>query len=548
MVLGLDAPRRRDGDLRRHARTRRCPTPLRTVGAVLETAFHPARSGPQPPAGLLPGRRASRCPAPTRCSSRSAWPTPATAAPAATPSACASASRWPTALLGDPAVLVLDEPANGLDPEGIQWLRGFLRHLAHEQGRTVLVSSHLLSEVEQTVDRVVIVGAGRLVREGSMEQLRSGADGAGTVLVRSPEMRPARRGAARRRAPASRQDDGALTVTGATPAEIGHRAFAAGDRAARAAAAHQRPRGDLLPAHQRLRSSSPPRPPARPPPRRPPDDPPGALRVDQALHHPGRGSACCSAPASWSAASPRCSPASPGRTQNGQPGIPPVGDASSTRQLAFAVAANATVLLLILGIIGMTQEYRHRTATPTFLTEPRRGRVVVAKLLAYALVAVPFALVVARRQRAGRDGLRRRPRRRAVAERATTCRSSAASGLALVIYAVIGVGHRRPAAQPGRRHRRRRWSTCSSSSRSIRSIPATLQGAYKWLPGGALEAMTRDLPGAGPARAVAGRPAAARLRSARRRPRHAPGRPARRRLTADRRARPHRPIENGDRA
>src|ERR671929_151038 len=62
-----------------------------------------------------------------------------------------------TALLGDPGVLVLDEPANGLDPEGIHWLRGFLRHLAHDQGRTVLVSSHLLAEVEQTADRVVIV-------------------------------------------------------------------------------------------------------------------------------------------------------------------------------------------------------------------------------------------------------------------------------------------------------------------------------------------------------------------------------------------------------
>src|SRR5207244_4285783 len=71
------------------------------------------------------------------------------------------------ALLGDPATLVLDEPASGLDPEGVQWLRGFLRHLAHDQGRTILVSSHLLSEVEQTVDRVVIVGAGRLVRAGS---------------------------------------------------------------------------------------------------------------------------------------------------------------------------------------------------------------------------------------------------------------------------------------------------------------------------------------------------------------------------------------------
>ncbi|WP_346619821.1 ABC transporter ATP-binding protein [Blastococcus montanus] len=200
--------------------------PLRTVGAVLETAFHPARSGRNHlrvycRAAGLPLQRADEVLAQV---------------------GLADAGRrraggyslgmrqrlgLATALLGDPAVLVLDEPANGLDPEGIQWLRGFLRHLAHEQGRTILVSSHLLSEVEQTVDRVVIVGAGQLVREGSMEQLRSGADGAGTVLVRSPE--------AARLAEALRTDgthvslDGdALTVSGRTTAEIGARAFAAG--------------------------------------------------------------------------------------------------------------------------------------------------------------------------------------------------------------------------------------------------------------------------------------------------------------------------------
>ena len=78
---------------------------------------------------------------------------------------------------------------------------------------------------------------------------------------------------------------------------------------------------------------------------------------------------------------------------SGQPGIPAVGT-SEYETIAFSVAANTSVLLLILGIIGMTQEYRHRTATPTFLTEPRRGRVITAKLIAYALVAVPFALVI----------------------------------------------------------------------------------------------------------------------------------------------------------
>ena len=200
--------------------------PLRTVGAVLETAFHPARTGRNHlrvycRAAGLPLERADEVLAQVGLADAGGR--------RAGGYSLGMRQRLglATALLGDPAVLVLDEPANGLDPEGIQWLRGFLRHLAHAQGRTVLVSSHLLSEVEQTVDRVVIVGAGQLVREGSMEQLRSGADGAGTVLVRSPETV--------RLADALLADgiqvtvDGdALTVTGRTTAEIGARAFAAG--------------------------------------------------------------------------------------------------------------------------------------------------------------------------------------------------------------------------------------------------------------------------------------------------------------------------------
>ena len=77
------------------------------------------------------------------------------------------------ALLGDPGALVLDEPINGLDPEGIRWIRGFLKSLAAE-GRTVLVSSHLLSEVQQTVDRVVIISRGRLAYEGGLDALETG--------------------------------------------------------------------------------------------------------------------------------------------------------------------------------------------------------------------------------------------------------------------------------------------------------------------------------------------------------------------------------------
>ncbi|RBY96784.1 ABC transporter ATP-binding protein [Blastococcus sp. TF02-8] len=201
------------------------PHPVRTVGAVLETAFHPARSARNHlrvycHAAGLPPARAEQVLAQVGLGDAAGRRAGAYSLGMRQRLALA------TALLGDPAVLVLDEPANGLDPEGIQWLRGFLRHLAHEEGRTVLVSSHLLSEVEQTVDRVVIVGAGRLVREGSMAQLRSGAEG--SVLVRSPE--PARLAEVLRGAgiAVTAAEDGALTVLGRSSAEIGSRAFAAG--------------------------------------------------------------------------------------------------------------------------------------------------------------------------------------------------------------------------------------------------------------------------------------------------------------------------------
>ena len=89
-----------------------------------------------------------------------------------------------TTLLGDPQVMLLDEPANGLDPEGIAWLRQFLRYLAGE-GRTVLVSSHVLSEVEQTVDDVVIIAKGRLVHASSLRHLEAMARPA--VKIVSPD-------------------------------------------------------------------------------------------------------------------------------------------------------------------------------------------------------------------------------------------------------------------------------------------------------------------------------------------------------------------------
>jgi ABC-2 type transport system ATP-binding protein len=129
------------------------------------------------------------------------------------------------AMLGDPGVLILDEPANGLDPEGIRWMRDLLKALAGE-GRTVLVSSHLLGEMQQLADDVVIVAAGRLVRQGPVEEVL-GSMGAAQVRVRTPQ--PDRLTAAldALHATVSPQPDGSLLVTGADPAAIGHAAFTA---------------------------------------------------------------------------------------------------------------------------------------------------------------------------------------------------------------------------------------------------------------------------------------------------------------------------------
>jgi ABC-type transport system involved in multi-copper enzyme maturation permease subunit len=180
-----------------------------------------------------------------------------------------------------------------------------------------------------------------------------------------------------------------------------------------------------------------------------------------------------------------------GAEQNGQPGIPPVGD-PTFEKLAFATTTNAAVLFLILGIIGMTQEYRHRTATPTFLAEPRRWHVVVAKLLAYALVAVPFALLVLAVNvltvtvYAGARGA-------APSLNAENLQVLTAAGLALVIYALIGVGI-------GALLRNQVGAIVGGLvylfvvEPVIRSIPAT-SGAYKWMPGGGLEAMTATFQG-----------------------------------------------------
>jgi ABC-2 type transport system ATP-binding protein len=88
------------------------------------------------------------------------------------------------ALLGDPSVLLFDEPVNGLDPEGIRWARELFRGLAND-GRTIFVSSHLMSEMALTADEIIVIGRGRLIRQGTVNELTE--DAQGTVLVRSPD-------------------------------------------------------------------------------------------------------------------------------------------------------------------------------------------------------------------------------------------------------------------------------------------------------------------------------------------------------------------------
>jgi ABC-2 type transport system ATP-binding protein len=130
------------------------------------------------------------------------------------------------ALLGDPQVLILDEPTNGLDPPGIRWMRDLVRHQA-ALGRTVLVSSHLLAEVAQSVDDVVVIANGELKGAGRLEEVLGGADGpAAEVRVKDPDAFVA---ALERRGHRVERTGDVLVVPGVTPEQVG--AIAAEERA-----------------------------------------------------------------------------------------------------------------------------------------------------------------------------------------------------------------------------------------------------------------------------------------------------------------------------
>jgi ABC-2 type transport system ATP-binding protein len=127
-------------------------------------------------------------------------------------------------LLGDPRILILDEPANGLDPEGIRWLRGFFRHLATE-GRTILVSSHQLAEVQAVADRAVILNRGRLVRAGTIAELSAGTS---TAVVRGPKLGPLVHALTAAGMSGTSEADGSIRVRADELSRIGHLAFVNG--------------------------------------------------------------------------------------------------------------------------------------------------------------------------------------------------------------------------------------------------------------------------------------------------------------------------------
>jgi ABC-2 type transport system ATP-binding protein len=143
-------------------------------------------------------------------------------------------------LLGDPAVLMFDEPVNGLDPEGILWIRNLMKALAAE-GRTVFVSSHLMSEMENTADHLIVIGRGSLLADCTMEEFIARSSGQ-TVRVRTPQLDLLSRavseavpeattaGPVAVRPTATTEADGSLTVHGLTAAQIGDLAFDHGVR------------------------------------------------------------------------------------------------------------------------------------------------------------------------------------------------------------------------------------------------------------------------------------------------------------------------------
>jgi ABC-2 type transport system ATP-binding protein len=218
MILGLAAPTSGTALVngRRYAELHQ---PLRTLGALLDaSAMHPARSGLNHLRAIAMTQRIPR----SRVEEVLALTGMTEAARRRTGTYSLGMRQRlgiAGALLGDPEILILDEPVNGLDPDGVRWIRILLRSLA-EEGRTVFVSSHLMSEMQQTADRLVVIGKGRLIADEQLGRLLAGT---GTV-VRGPALRPL----ADAYAEARWTGESELTIPGVPPEQVGAAAHRSG--------------------------------------------------------------------------------------------------------------------------------------------------------------------------------------------------------------------------------------------------------------------------------------------------------------------------------
>ena len=224
MVLGLDHPTA--GEALVHGRRHRdSTTPLRDVGALLEAdALHPGRSAR---AHLRVAARSNGIPLSRVDEVLDRVGLTAVAGRRVKGYSLGMRQRLGIAgaLLGDPAVLLFDEPVNGLDPDGVRWVRDLVRSLAKE-GRTVLVSSHLMSEMQQTADHLVVIGRGRLIADAPIEQVLAGSGGH-AVRVRTPGADPLAEALSSLGA-VDRVDDRELVVTGVAADRVGELAHSLG--------------------------------------------------------------------------------------------------------------------------------------------------------------------------------------------------------------------------------------------------------------------------------------------------------------------------------
>ncbi|GAA0918190.1 ATP-binding cassette domain-containing protein [Nonomuraea longicatena] len=227
LILGLDRPtagRALIGGRPYH----RIPAPLRTVGATLDArALHPARSGHAHLTALargngIPMRRVGEV------LERVGMAQAARKRAGGLSLGMSQRLGIAAALLGDPPVVMFDEPVNGLDPDGVRWVRKLMRSLA-EEGRTVFVSSHLMSEMQQTADHLVVIGRGRLIADAPLPEVIASSS-LSAVVVRSPHAAELAALLAAAGAVVERPGEHDLVATGTTAERVGDLAHEAGIR------------------------------------------------------------------------------------------------------------------------------------------------------------------------------------------------------------------------------------------------------------------------------------------------------------------------------